>query len=275
MVSREGALRALYYLSMADGEVSPEEVSRFGEMAESLGVGGSADAVAASCAGIVGTTSDEDEAYDRIAEGLDEALRGTGDVPERMLLWNLLALSFTDGDRSPRETRLIRHVVRTRGIGEDVFLEMEALMASAADVSRELEAVKASSMPYAKAHARVESLQERLDAIRSAALLLIGDETDPVPEPEPVPERPVDPVAAAVGAVGDAGAAAVNAVGEAGAAVAQTVGGAVAPVLGDAQKGLADAGAAVADAGKQAMDGLADMGKQAAGFIGGLFGGKR
>ena len=49
-------------------------------------------------------------------------------------------------------------LVRTRGIGEDVFLEMEALMASASDVSRELEAVKASSMPYAKAHARVESL---------------------------------------------------------------------------------------------------------------------
>ena len=275
MVSREGALNALYCLSMIDGMVSPEEVARFGEMANSLDAGELVESVIAACEAANVDFADDDESYDRIAETLDEALRSGGDVPDRMLVWDLLALAYSDGDRSSREMRLIKHVVRTRGIDNDVFLEMEGLMTSAIDVNHALEVVKNSTMPYIKAQARVEALEKRLDTIGSAALMLISDEIDPVPDPEPIVEHPVDPVAAAAGAVNDAG---IN--------IAQAVGDAVSPVLSEAQKGLAGAGAAVADVGKQAMDGLADMGKQAAdgladagsqvaGFIGNLFGGKK
>ena len=275
MVSREGALKALYCLSMIDGMVSPEEVARFGEMANSLDAGELVESVIAACEAANVDFADDDESYDRIAETLDEALRSGGDVPDRMLVWDLLALAYSDGDRSSREMRLIKHVVRTRGIDNDIFLEMEGLMTSAIDVNHALEVVKNSTMPYIKAQARVEALEKRLDTIGSAALMLISDEIDPVPDPEPIVEHPVDPVAAAAEAVNDAG---MN--------IAQAVGDAVSPVLSEAQKGLAGAGAAVADVGKQAMDGLADMGKQAAdgladagsqvaGFIGNLFGGKK
>lgn len=275
MVSREGVLKALYYLSMVDGTVAPEEISRFNEMAASLNASEIAESVVAACKAVNVDAADEDESYDRIAEALDEALRSEGDVPDRMLVWDLLALASTDGDRSNRETRLIKHVVRTHDIDNDVFCEMEGLMASAVDVNHALRFVKNSDMPYIKARARVEALEKRLEVIKSAALLLIADEVDPVSDPEPIVERPVDPIAAAVGALNDAGANA-----------AQVVEDAVNPILDEAQKGLADAGAVVADAGKQALDGLADMGKQAAdgladagsqvaGFIGNLFGGKK
>lgn len=275
MVSRKGALTALCCMMMIDGEVLPGERERFDEMAEALGVPDAVEEVLCACQVMVDGADSEDECFDRLMEGIDAALDEGGDVAERAVVWNLLAIARSDGAYAASEQRLIRHVARTRGVAKDVLLEMEALMEAAAAIGVELEAVQASDLPYAKARARVEALEARLEVVRAAAMAMIADELDPVPSPEPIPERPVDPLAAAAGAMGDAGAGIVDAVGGAGAAVAQTVGDAVAPVLGDMQKGLADAGAAVAGVGKQAADGLADAGSQVADFFGGLFGNKK
>jgi hypothetical protein len=126
----------------------------------------------------------EGDYYDVIQEGLDEALLCSVEsqdqgIAARLLVWNMLAIAFSNDQYSETERRMISHVVRTTRIDQSVFLEMEQLIKTAASVARESEWIKGSDKPYAEVRPIVDELEKRQRVILESARALIEDEIEP------------------------------------------------------------------------------------------------
>ncbi|PJM77302.1 TerB family tellurite resistance protein [Bifidobacterium felsineum] len=297
-IQRKAALQAFYYLMAVDGAVTAEELELFNGIGEELDNNHFheyAEQLVASCDGYVSRYSDkDDDRYDVIVEGVDQAVSKHGDsvngVTSRLLLWNMLAVAYADGHYDQTERKLIRHIARTVIKERSIYPEMEHLMRAAQSVREELAWITSSNYPYAEVQPVVETLHEREEAIQLAATQLVADEMVPQAPVAMTVQKDVFDIAK------------------------ENVDKAVAPVVGQVQQGMqeaadtvkhvvantpgvAQAGDAVNSAMKTVGDALNPVGnevrkqadraareaqKQAEnaanavkGFVGGLFGGKR
>ncbi|WP_233428268.1 TerB family tellurite resistance protein [Bifidobacterium myosotis] len=295
-IQKEHALQAFYYLMAVDGSIDDEELELFDHIGEELDAEHFHDyrqKLIDSCESRLHSYPDED-CYDVIVEGVDEAVSHRTDAQDdgvvpRLLLWDMLAAAYADGNYDPAECKLIRHIARTVVKERSLYPEMEHLMRSAHSVRDELAWITSSDRPYAEVQPVVEILQEREAAIQLAATQLVADEM--VPEPPAAMtvrkdmfdiaaenvDKAVTPVLGQVqqgvqGAADSVKQAVVKVPGvaKAGDAVnsaVKTMGDALNPVGDEVRK---QAGNAAQEAKKQA-DNAANAVK---GFVGGLFGGK-
>lgn len=185
-IERRNAVKAFYYLMAADGEVCGGELERFAEIAGELDGESFADykdALIEECKAQIARAVTEDEAYDVVQEGLDEALVGgmsetLDGIPVRLLVWDMLAIAFTDDAYSELERKLILHVVRTLKMDRSVFMEMEQLIKTAASVDKVLAWIKTTDRSYAEVSPVVEELEKRRAVIVGSAKALIEDEVE-------------------------------------------------------------------------------------------------
>lgn len=183
IISKQGALKAFYYLMSVDGVTSFEE-DRFQEIGEEL-LGSEfetcKDELVSFCEGHLDSISVDDERYDVIQEGIDLVLNDTvtdvndGVVP-RLLVWNMLSLAHCDDDYSENENRLIAHVARVLSIDKSVFVEMKQLISTADSVRKEQEQLELSDRPYSEIRPLVDEVEKRKNTIVEAAKALIEDD---------------------------------------------------------------------------------------------------
>ncbi|PST48238.1 tellurite resistance protein TerB [Bifidobacterium callitrichos] len=296
-IQRKSALKAFYYLMAVDGSVDDEELELFdhiGEELDSEHFRGYRQRVIQSCENRLQSYSDDDR-YDVIAEGVDEAISHRVDndedgIPSRLLLWDMLAAAYADGNYDAYERKLIRHIARTVVRGRSLYPEMEHLMRAAQSVREERAWITSTDRPYAEVKTVVDALEEREVAIQRAATQLVADEMVP---PAPVVmtvEKDVFDIAKEN--MDKAAAPVVNQVRQGAQQAAEAVRQAAVKVPGAAQVGGAvnSAAKAVGDVLNPAGDEIRKQADNAAreakkqmdnatntvkGFMGGLFGGKR
>ena len=257
-IKTRDALQAFYYLIAVDGSVRDDERALFDHIGDNLDAKHFHDyrkEIIDSCDERINQCHDSDDRYDVIVEGVDAVLshrtdkRAAGIAP-RLLLWNMLSVAFADGEYDAVESRLIRHIARTMIADRSIYPEMEHLMRAAYDVRGELDWISNSELPYSEVRPMVDQLEERVNVLQNAAVLLIEDNVAPV----------LNQVGDALKPVNDA--------------VLKPVGNAaneVAKRAGDAANEVAKhAGDAVNEAAKRA----GDAAHAVQGFFGGLFGRK-
>lgn len=183
-VSKKGALQAFYYLMAIDGNVSESEMEKFDELGAAFDpedFPGYRDEVLSECRAHIDTAAVEDEVYDVIQEGLDQALENADEpveegVASRLLLWDMLSIAYSDDDFSDEEKRLIAHVSRKLKIEKDVYLEMDHLIKTAVAIMKELDTLNESNLPYSEVRPIVDEIEKRKLIITKAAEELIADE---------------------------------------------------------------------------------------------------
>ncbi len=183
-ISKKGALKAFYYLMAIDGDVSKSEVEKFNELGLAFDADGFEEfknSIISECQGRIDAADLEDEIYDIILEGMDQALsESAGEdedgVSSRLLMWDLISVAYSDEIFSDAEKRLIMHVSRKLGIEKDVFMEMEHLMKTADAIMKELDELEKSSLPYSEIRPIVDEIEKRKVVITKAAENLIEDE---------------------------------------------------------------------------------------------------
>ena len=183
VISKKGALKVFYYLMALDG-VSSFEQDRFEEIgSELLGeeFSGIKEEIVSECESVIDSIEEDDERYDVIQEGLDNALNESvetiesGVVP-RLLVWDLLTLAHSDSDYSDEENRLINHIVRVLRIDKSVLAEMKQLISTARSILDEKNTLENSTRPYREIRPLMDEVEKRQLIIVEAAKTLIADD---------------------------------------------------------------------------------------------------
>jgi uncharacterized tellurite resistance protein B-like protein len=180
-ISTRNAIKVIYYLMAVDGTICHGEEDKFDSIGSELDprFADSRALIVAECQSQLEGATDEDDRYDVLQEGVDDALvdagRGTDAfVTPRLLVWDLLTVAYSDGGYDETERRLVRHIVRKTGIDNAVFLEMESSILTLMDVERELAWIKGTDRPYLTIEAMVNELADRRNVIFESVKDLIA-----------------------------------------------------------------------------------------------------
>jgi len=188
------ALRIMYCMILIDGNVSEEEEEKFCE----IGLACDQDFDACKkqlideCNGVVQSESaqgidfvsiasvDSEEYYDQIHDYVGDLIKEenfyqTEGVRAKWLIWNLLAIAYSEGDYSTNERRLMRYIAKKSGVDNTVLLEMEHTFSTLFAIEKEEEWLKSSDRPYKVIEERVVELSNRKDAIMQGINALISD----------------------------------------------------------------------------------------------------
>lgn len=241
----KSSIQSLYYLMAVDKNIGEDELVRFCEIGEELdrkNFNSYKESIIESCQKHISSGEPDDDYYDVIMESLDFALRHTAKrddqgVTGRLLVWNMLAIAFSNKEYDATEKKLISHVARVSDVPKDVFLDMEQSMQAAMAIQKELVWIQNSNRPYNEVRPVVDDLENRLAVILGSAKALIEDE---VILDDPFEDNP-DFIDKAKGALDEAMAPVLDKVGDAAknvGDVAVNVGEAVAEAVSGAWKGL-------------------------------------
>ena len=184
IIEKRNALKIFYYFLAIDGEVADDEIVKFEEIAQELD--GENDSeyrieLMNECDKQISTAIAGDELYDIIQESVDQIIHKQSDVctegvSRRLLIWNLYALSFSDGCLAEEEKRFIAHLGRILGVEKSVLLEMEQLVKTAMAVMNELNILNNSTRPYSEIKPLAEEIEHRKMVLVKAAQNLIADD---------------------------------------------------------------------------------------------------
>ena len=185
-ITVKNAVMVFCYLLHVDGEITEQESEKLDEIGMELDKYhflDYKDELLEVCQAQLRSVIDKEDSYDVLAEGVDKALYAPAAdddevVASRFLVWNLLTLAYGDDIYHHDERRLIKHIVRVCGIPRDVFLEMEQLMRSAIEVTRERELLSESDRPYREIVPIMAQVEKRIENIAMAAKNLIEDEVN-------------------------------------------------------------------------------------------------
>lgn len=188
------ALRIMYCMILIDGNVSEEEEEKFCE----IGLACDQDFDACKkqlideCNGVVQSESaqgidfvsiasvDSEEYYDQIHDYVGDLIKEenfyqTEGVRAKWLIWNLLAIAYSEGDYSTNERRLMRYIAKKSGVDNTVLLEMEHTFSTLIAIEKEEEWLKSSDRPYKVIEERVVELSNCKNAIIQGINALISD----------------------------------------------------------------------------------------------------
>lgn len=278
-VSTKDALSSYYYLIAVDEHVTDEERDMFDAIGNDIDpqmFGNYREELVDGCRNTVNQASLSTDRFEMLVEAVDDALHAVDTdaqdaVSSRLLVWNMLSISFADGGASEDELKMIRHVARHCGVDRDVFQEMAQLMRSASAVLNEKRYLESSNGTYAEIKPIVDEMNKRCAAIQRAAEQLIGDELAPKPGKAKMPEK--DIVDHAKEKIEEGIAPAANWVQEQASNVADAAGSAAKPVLEQAGSALNSAGHAIEGALNPIGDEVQKQAKNALGAAKNVFGG--
>ena len=167
-----------------DGKVTGDEMVKFEEIAKEINCecyDNYRTELMQECDEQISSASVANEQYDVIQEAVNQIIHTQTDIcteglSRRHLIWNLYALSFSDGDLSEEEKRFIAHLGRMLGVEKSVLLEMEQLAKTAMAVMDELNVLNSSTRPYLEIKPLVEEIEHRKSVLVKAAKNLITDD---------------------------------------------------------------------------------------------------
>lgn len=177
------ALRLFYYEMSADGMVVDDELAKFKDIGTGLSDNVSESdltAIIDECQGKVDTSQSAVSSlipaitcidkllYDPSALSENEEI-----IPPRLVVWNMLALAYSDGDCSNEERDVVNHVAQVVKVEESLVLEMESFVITLTDLQREEDWIKTTEWSYLTIEAAIQDIEARKSAVLDGAMDLI------------------------------------------------------------------------------------------------------
>ena len=181
-VSIDGALKVIYCIMAVDGKIHDDEVTEFcliGPEIDPLFSEHKDDLVAEMTAKLSHARDDEEyleTIRDEIRDVFRDARR-TKDNPinGKLLLWDLYAVSNSDGECSDKEMKLIKYAEKQMNADSTVVLEMEAALKTLLAIQEEENFLRTSDRPYSMVEPHMNELSDRKNAILQGVRALITD----------------------------------------------------------------------------------------------------
>ncbi len=171
-ISTHNAMKIIYYMMAADGQIFQSEEEKFDAIGAELDpeYANHKDQIIKECQVQMDKVIDPEDYNSVLKEGMEEALnssRTTEDsfITPKLLLWDLLTIAFSDDTYDETERRLIKQVVRKLNIDKSVFLEMESSMYTLVDLEKELQWIKTTDRPYLTIEMMVNEIADRKNVI--------------------------------------------------------------------------------------------------------------
>lgn len=194
VLSTRDALHIMYCMMAVDGTISEEETDKFEEIGRACDQDFDSyrDSLIEECLAaarletvyghsfVPQTPEDEEDYYNQIHDYVgdlfkEDAFYATDGVRGKILVWNLLAIAFSEGDYSANEKRLIRYIARRAGVDHTVLLEMEQTINTLNAIEKEEEWLKTTDKPYKVVGVRIDELANRKEMIMQGVNALIAD----------------------------------------------------------------------------------------------------
>lgn len=179
-ISTRSAIKIIYFLMAADGEIYHGEEEKFDLIGIELDpdFSNSKDQIIKECQAALEKVIDPEDYYDALQDGAEEALLSSqkkegASISPKHLVWNLLSVAYSDEKYNDAERRFLKYIVRKLNIDKAVFLEMESSMLTLMDIERELAWIKTTNRPYLTIEAMVNELADRKNVIIESVMDLI------------------------------------------------------------------------------------------------------
>lgn len=180
-ISTRSAIKIIYFLMMADGEIYHGEEEKFDLIGIELDpdFANSKSQIIQECQAALDKVIDPEDYYDALQDGAEEVLLASQKtegafISPKHLVWNLLTVAYSDEKYNDAERRFLEYVVRKLNIDKAVFLEMESSILTLMDIERELAWIKSTNRPYLTIESMVNELADRKNVIFESVLDLIA-----------------------------------------------------------------------------------------------------
>lgn len=180
-ISTKNAIKIIYYLMAADGQIYHSEEEKFDEICMELDpdfVQKKAQIIK-ECKEQLDKVIDTDDYYDVVQDGVEDAIISsmrTEDsfITPKLLVWDLLSVAYSDENYDETERKLLKYIVRKLDIDKAEFLEMESSILTLMDLEKELAWIKTTDRPYLKIESMVNEIQDRKNVIFESVKDLIA-----------------------------------------------------------------------------------------------------
>ena len=177
------ALKLFYYLMFADGEARQDEFIKFISVCGDLGVNDpdarraivdACDEQLAKNASAISPLFTAYTCVDGVLFTPETPAEGEAVVAPGLLVWNLLAMAYSDGSCDTSERELIGRIAKLVEFDDSMLLEMEDSILTLTDLEREQEWVKTTGRPYLTIESVVNEIETRKAAVRDNVMALIA-----------------------------------------------------------------------------------------------------
>lgn len=180
-ISTRNALKVFYYMMAADGELFHGEEEKFDQIGQEISPEFEkirADVIA-ECQQQLDKVIDSADYYDVLQDGVEDAILSSAKTADsfitpKLLVWDLLTLSYSDEQYDETERRLLKYIVRKLDIDKAVFLEMESSIQTLMDLEKEQQWIKTTERPYLTIEAMVNEIEDRKHVIFDSVKALIA-----------------------------------------------------------------------------------------------------
>ena len=175
------AIKIIYFLMAADGEIFHSEEEKFDSIGRELSL--DYDRFRAQltreCKTWLRGENDPEDYFDALRDGINAALRAETDpedssISPKLLMWDLLAISYSDGQYNKEEQRLLKYIIRKLDFDRSVFLEMETSIQTLLSLDEEIRWVQTTDRPYMTIKAIEKELSKRKNTVYNSIIDLIG-----------------------------------------------------------------------------------------------------
>ncbi len=183
MLTNQDALRIIYCVMAADGIIEAEEMNKYSEIA--LEIDEKFEEYRDDFLGELSTftakTQDDEDYDDFLRDYISDTVRHSksekkGTVPGKVLLWNLLAISYSDGSCLEIEKKLIRYCAKQLEIDKSIILEFEGYIQTLNAILNEEAWLKSSNRSFAEVDKQLNELTERKTVIMQGVYALIAEQ---------------------------------------------------------------------------------------------------
>ena len=182
-VSVSDALSLFYYLMAADGTLHEDELEKFDAIYEELD--GShhvkQEFLIRECQSRLDLAPSSVDPIVSAFACVDHVLYrptlpdGQGfTVPPKLLVWDLLAIAYSDGSCHSAERSLISHIASVVGLDDALVLEMESFVLTLIDLDQEESWIKTTAQPYLVIESVLADIESRKAAALDGAKALIA-----------------------------------------------------------------------------------------------------
>jgi len=171
-ISTRNALKIIYYLMTADGQLLPTELEQFDLLGQELSPDYSSlkESIVKECQAQMDKVIDAEDYYDVVQEGVEDALLSSVQTEDsfitpKLLIWDLLTIAYSDDSYDETERKLIKFIVRKCDVDRAIFLEMESAIQTTLELEKEQQWLKNTDRPYGVIEAMVNEIEDRKHVI--------------------------------------------------------------------------------------------------------------
>ena len=180
-ISTRNAIKIIYYLMAADGEVVHSEEEKYDAIGAELdpNFAEHKEQIVKECQAQMEKVIDPEDYYDVLQDGVEQALSSSVQTEDtfitpKLLVWDLLTVAYSDESYDEAERKLLKYVVRKLNIDKAVFLELESSILTLLDLEKELAWIKTTDRPYLTIEAMVNEIADRKSVIFESVKALIA-----------------------------------------------------------------------------------------------------